>query len=372
MSEEGLPVRRIAAPLVFAAAFGLLADLPRARAKAPVEEAITTADGMKLRGLFHKSPKGGATDPVVLLLYPPGVGRDMTTGNWADLIKMLNDEGFHVFQFDWRGHGKSTDIGNPAQFWADPFTGRINQRFIKGSNNQPPKNTLFAKEIGPAYFPVYVEDLAAVRVHLDQKNDQAELNTSSIYVVGAEDAATLGLLWMTAEWLRPAIHPNLANGAMFTTVPSPNVQNKPEAGRDIAAAVWLSPARPPNQAAIPQPLLATWASKTPLRDNNPMLFLYGQKDAAGKTSARFFFDEVLVAEGNGGGMQKLLDTHIRDVAGTNKKGTDLLGMNNALKTEDTAVAYLTQMRKNRGAVPVKKRNYAAPYYINLPAFGVNP
>ena len=63
------------------------------------------------------------------------------------------------------------------------------------------KNELHVKtDINQArYLPVYVNDLAAVRLHLDQKNDNGDVNTSSIYLVGASETATLGMMWLAAE-----------------------------------------------------------------------------------------------------------------------------------------------------------------------------
>src|SRR4051812_36796203 len=118
------PMRRwMTAPVFFAAALGLASwtETPAAQAQPkvvnpPTEETIRTADGMKLKGLFHasKTPKGGkvGSAPVVLFLYPPGADRSMTKGDWESLANTLNAEGFHVFRFDWRFHGKSFDVDN--------------------------------------------------------------------------------------------------------------------------------------------------------------------------------------------------------------------------------------------------------------------
>jgi hypothetical protein len=42
-----------------------------------------------------------------------------------------------------------------------------------------------------------------------------------------------------------------------------------------------------------------------------------------------------------------------------------------LKTEDTIVAYLKQLEKERGNIVAKDRKYVSPYYIDMSAFGVN-
>jgi hypothetical protein len=376
-------------PLVFATALGLTltTDVSKASAqpKPPREETIPTADGMKLRGLFHRSPKGDSTSPVVLFLYPPGLDHTMTKpGDWDGLANTLNAEGFHVFRFDWRGHGKSTDISDPvgdnmspfSGFWVNRYTGPYNQKCVPNWNRKPVKNDLLVKEIKPWYFPVYVEDLAAVRVYLDQLNDQGDLNSSSIYIIGAEDTAALGFLWMAAEWNRPGIHPILGMGQQYKVVPTPGIVNDPEGGRDVAGAIWLSATRPANVPSISGQTIQKWVrDNLKLRDNIPMVFLYGEKDPNGKSNALFYFDEVLVAKGNKtGGVNPLTQTFERPITGpnTNLKGSALLGKNSELKTEDTIVAYLKARQKERVAITVKRRSYVAPYYINLPSFGVNP
>src|SRR5262245_30941765 len=134
--------RWMAAPLLFAAAIGLTVSRNEpvvAQPPAPEEESFLTADGVQLKGLFHATSKKPASAPVVILLYPPGADRDMTKGDWGALADKLTVEGYHVFRFDWRGHGKSTDIKDPTKFWDNSFTGPYNNRYIKGG---PPKKPL--------------------------------------------------------------------------------------------------------------------------------------------------------------------------------------------------------------------------------------
>jgi len=375
--------RWIAAPLGLALAITLAAEPSVALAQKPdPPEAVTieTADGVKLHGLLHKTAKGAAA-PVVLLLYPPGVDNKMSKGDWEGLANRLTTEGYHVFRFDWRGHGKSTDISNPVDFWTNPYTGPANNKYIAGANKKPLKNTLFVKEIKPQYFPVYVNDLTAVRMYLDQINDKpGVLNTSSIYVIGAEETAALGALWLTAEWNRWAICPDvlLTGGKPFRVITQPAYppvgDGVPEAGKDIAGAIWLSPSRPTYAPSMSQRLIQTWVQKTlPLRDNNPMLFLYGADDKPGLEHAKYFFDEVLVANGDKNlGIKKLDQTFIRTVPGTKLRGVNLLGESSKLGTEDTIVKYLAQLQKERASKTVKERKYNAPYFVNLGNFGINP
>ena len=374
--------RWMAAPLLFAAATFLTFTGENSSARAqdelkPVEENFLTADGVRLKGLFHKSAKPAPGNPIVILLYQPGVGSTLDKpGDWAGLTKTLTEKGYHVFRFDWRGHGKSKDIVDTDTFWNNTFTGAWNRKFVKGATKKPIKNDIdiktdFDEGSRARYFPMYVQDLAAARNHLDGKNDQNEVNTSSIYIIGAGDTAGLGLLWMTAEWARPAIHPLLGAGATYKVVPMYGIIVDPEAGRDIAGAVWLSGTR---STAFQERTVTEWTKATAkLRDNNPMLFLYGDKDTAGHTQAKFYFDQVLVAKGNKMlGVKALEQTFVSELKAGNLKGVALLGNDATLGTETTILKYFDARQKDRAAVVRRQRGYPGPYYINLSTFGLNP
>jgi pimeloyl-ACP methyl ester carboxylesterase len=389
--------RWLVAPLVFAAAVALTAGstTPVAfaqdkKAKAvypePEQETVTTADGVKLRGLFHKSNSEKAAkngDPVVILLYAPGAGKDMTKGDWAGLANRLNEEGYHVFRFDWRGHGKSTDIADVKKFWQTAaLSAPTNNKYITGATKSPPKSTLVVeKDFGPGasrlpgYLPALVNDLAAVRLHLDQKNDNGTVNTSSVYLIGAGDAAALGMMWITSEWLRPAVMPGpnqLGFGVpRYEYVPQPlNGGLGTEAGETIAGAVWLTPAQPKAGLLANDATIRGWTAKMApkLRDLNPMLFFYGDQDKLGENHARFYYNEVLVAEPRGSSLKKLDQTFIRPVANTKLSGVALLGNNAELKTEDTLVNYLAAIQKERARITRKQRTFTDPYAIDISYF----
>jgi pimeloyl-ACP methyl ester carboxylesterase len=376
------------APLLFAALFALALDPPPADAQTavkPTEESFKTADGVRLKGLFHKSPNGGKQgDAVVMLLYPPGgVGlpeRSMLKGNWDPLIDKLTEEGFHVFRFDWRGHGGSTDIVDPlgdnmpiggvlySGFFTNGITGSWNQKFVKDGSKAKKPNEIKVKGggiTGPGYFPVYVNDLAAARLHLDQKNDNNEVNTSSVYVIGAGDTATLGMLWISSEWQRPATHPMLPAGLQYLITPMRGIVVNPPAGADVAGAVWLSASRPAS-AGINDAMIKGWAkSSIKLRDNNKMLFLYGKDDAAADRDSKFFFDQVLVAGGNkAAGLAQVEQTFRVDVGKTKLSGVDMLGSKD-VNAEVKIVDYLKARQKDRVNMVRKNRNYISPYYVDV-------
>ncbi len=387
--------RWMAAPLVFAVAVGLTFlenQQAGAQPPGPVAETFKTADGVELHGLFHATTKDASKAPVVVFLYPPGPNQDMTKGDWVGLAKRLNDEGYHVFQFDWRGHGKSTAIKDKVKFWQNPFLNGQGKNFnalIKGGPPKMPlKNDLSVNKDLPGpnaakYLPAYLNDLAAVRVYLDSKNDNGDLNSSSIYIVGAGDAAGLGFAWLTAEWNRPAVYPK--DGLLGVGVPSYDYVPQPlngaftEAGGNFGGAVWLTATRPQS---MPAPAIQKWISNKNLapkiRDNNPMLFLYAEKDVTGPQSGQkqseFFYNEVLVAKPKKGvPLETLEQTSIREVKGGEQlQGVKLLGQNAALKTEDTIVNYFAFIQKARQKITSKKRNYADPYFIDATFLSLNP
>ncbi len=378
--------RWMAAPLFFAATIGLITHQTQwasAQPKdGPVAESFRTADGVELNGLFHATNKNPNTAPVVVFLYPPGADRDMTKGDWGPLAKKLNDEGYHVFQFDWRGHGKSTSIKDKQKFWGNQYLngGGVNfNGYIKGGGLK--KNDINFKDLTNPnrYMPAYLNDLAAVRLYLDTKNDNKELNTSSIYIVGAGDAAGLGMAWLTAEWKRPHVMPNvqlLGLGATgYEFVPQALRGNFDEAGADFGGCVWLTATRP---TSMPEQTVKTWISNAAfapkMRENNPMLFLYADMDNKGKNESEFFYKQVLVAEpSKTSPLEKLDQTFIKEVKGGNQlQGIKLLGQNANLKTEDTILQYFAAIQKVRAKIPSKARKYESPYFIDVRYFGLKP
>lgn len=352
-------------------------------------EPFLTADGVELQGRFHKasSPKG----PIVVLLYPPGGERtmDRDSGDWKGLALRLNDAGYHVFRFDWRGHGKSTVIKEPDRFWdanKNPWTAAVNYKYIKDSakSKKPNKRDLHVKDITNvgAYFPMLVEDLAAVRLHLDKKNDEGGgVSTSSVYVIAAGDAASLGLLWIRSEWDRPAVVPRqnqfVGLGVTdYTYVPQPLANNNFDpAGDTIAGAIWLSPTLPRGNAANALRLVETWIATAPrMRDSNPMMFVWGEKDEEAKRLSRTLFEKALVGDekaAKAAGL-KVLDPKKfgYQVDKAALKGGFLLGDDAQYKTESKIIERLDEWDKERGKRPRVTRGFETRYFINLAAYGI--
>src|SRR5689334_8484436 len=88
--EFPMPIRRTMAAVLVVALSGSYAS---AQTQAPEEKSFKTVDGVKLRGLFYKSPKGGSA-PVVLMLHAYKANPDEAV--WADTAKMLVGLGYNV------------------------------------------------------------------------------------------------------------------------------------------------------------------------------------------------------------------------------------------------------------------------------------
>ena len=324
-----------------------------------------SADGMELQGTLYKSSKGG-TSPVVMFLH--SFGKDPNLGDWKGLATTLAENGFNVLRFDFRGHGKSTVIGNPKLFWAD----QINAKYMPSlANKNPIVKKLEIKDVTakPGYFPMIVNDIMAARVALDKMNDAGDVNTSSVYIVGSTDAATAGMLFMAAEWSRPQVVQPARNWPEVGPYALPS--NTDPAGKDIAGAIWLSAER---HESIPQNLLQKWVlldSTLELRDKNPMLFLYGDKDKlrTGAAASKFFLNEVLVAKGDKAKkVDALKFTELQPVKDTGNVGVNLLG--NKLGTEETILKYLETLEKDRkNVVRTPNRNWTKAPYVLTSLYG---
>lgn len=336
----------------------------------PEERSFKSSDGVKLNGLFYKSPKG-KDSPLVVMLH--GYRAKPDDAVWDDTAKMAVSKGLHVFRFDFRGHGKSTDIV-PDEFWANPINKQLVT--IKSGFTAATKNTIKYDEFKTAYFPMLVQDLAAVRTELDIMNDAGLVNTSSIYFLGSGEMAYLGLFFIATEWLRERIKPDavlLPPNLQFVSPQRPLVQMSDPAGQDYAGAIWLSPEKPAS-GVITDQMLKSWVLSPyalKLRNETAMLFMYGQKDTKSAAVSKTLFTDVLIANAKTGpGGQPLPKpdlTFMEPIKDTALAGPKLLGNN--LGTETRIGRFLTDIDKERRAKTSLTRKYDKPFYIDVRAFG---
>jgi pimeloyl-ACP methyl ester carboxylesterase len=250
----------VAAMLV---ALGGLSPTARIHAQAAAkgeQKTITTIDGVSLHTTFYASPKKDA--PTVILLHPLGdLGGH--TKNCLSLAQALQPN-YSVMTFDFRGHGKSKDID------AELFRKYQPNQHVKGGPN---KTTIEFNDFPKTYYPVLCNDIASVKAYLDRKNDTGACNTSSTILIGAETGATLGAIWLNAQWSLYRMVPDALLG--------PQIARDSE-GKDVVACVWLSIA--PKLGAVEISVARTLA--VPVKDRaTATVFIYGNGDPDGKRLA---------------------------------------------------------------------------------------
>jgi pimeloyl-ACP methyl ester carboxylesterase len=232
---------------------------------------FTTVDEVELEGTYYPSSQGVKAPCALLLPNLKGTSRQP---GWDQLAGKLQGKGYAVLIFDYRGHGHSTAV-QPA-FWEVSANRELNK---KAGKLKKPEITF--EDFHQAYYPMLVNDVAAARRFLERKNDARECNIGNLVVIGAQEGAALGALWLATEWRR---HPPRKKG-MAT--------NQPPAGQDVAAAAWISITPTLGGGKSPQTQVKEWIRQR--RDDTPMAFLYGNEDKASAAFTTELFTKVLRA-----------------------------------------------------------------------------
>ena len=271
----------------------ILADTPK-----PDRVKFNTVDGVTLEGNFYPGSLGKKGD-TFLFLHQLKTGFSSQDG-WANLAVALQEKGHSVLTFDFRGHGESRSVA--PEFWSltdDPLTGmpgNPHNRVLNPTNLASRRATSINAATFPAkYFFTLVNDIAAAKMYLDERNDKGECNSSSLYVVAEGDACPLASLWMASEFSRKRVEiatsgPMLQVGNVFR---NPRIiQNEritktnPPEGNDLLAGIWLSYKPGILGQTVPSD---RWLRETTLnRGKNRVqaLFVYGAKDTEAKNNAR--------------------------------------------------------------------------------------
>jgi pimeloyl-ACP methyl ester carboxylesterase len=301
-------------------------------AQQPDDVRFETADKAELHGTFYPSNKAKA--PCVILLHKWGGNRN--DAGWKELAQVLQKE-YAVLSFDFRGHGDSVEVS--PEFWRSAANS-----IIRGAARLPQK--ISHKDFPTAYMPVLANDVAAARRFLDRQNDAGACNSSNIIIIGAEEGAAIGGLWIASEWQRQ----RLIKNAFGQWALDPQGRSE---GEDIASAVWLS---------MPRALGGIFVGfffHGKIRDRVPMAFFYGDKDDKARAAAHAIFEDMQRA-----GRDKLEYTKLR-AKETRLAGNDLLKP--SLNTGDEIESYLTKvMEKRTVKPPVPRDPDAGPPFLLIP------
>jgi predicted esterase len=285
------------------------------------EVRFETIDKVKIKGTFYPSG-GGNKSPCVLLLHKLGGNRQQD--GWNELATALQNKGFAVLSFDFRGHNDSTSV-DPDTF----YSLAVNKRVFRPGKE--PKSTISYKDFinhkkNYYYTPMLVYDVEAAKHFLDQQNNANECNSSNLVVIGADDGAAIGAVWLACQWKTPHYIPNPYG---FGVAADP----RRTAGDAVAAAVWLSAPVRSNGIAP-----GSFLSLTPIRDKVPMYFICGDKDGAGAKAAKLLYGSVKSPRN-----AETTKLHIKK--GTKAAGNELL--KRSLGTGDDIGNYLMKVMDKR-------------------------
>jgi hypothetical protein len=274
-------MRRFTLPLALGLSLGLLVFGPpptvRAQAAKSNSERVRfeTVDQVELHGTYW--PGKGRRGPVALLLHRYG-GKSHEDG-WDQLAEELQKKGFAVLSFDFRGHGNSTTVG--GAFWNQAY----NRSMVKGFNPRGKMPTsISVTDFSPRYMPYLTNDISAARLFLERKNDNSECNSSNMVLIGAEEGATLGAMWLASECHRYKVLPGGIGNIG-------RLNNKPES-KDIVACVWLSISPTLGRGVNVYGSLSNWIREAGKEQKIPMAFLYGKDDAAAKRLAPSLIQKI--------------------------------------------------------------------------------
>jgi hypothetical protein len=304
---------------------------PKAAAPDPskVPVPFTTADGVDLVGTYYRGNKG-KDSPCAIILHK--FGSDRTKGELDALARELqrSPRGFAVLTFDFRGHGESKNVA--PTFWAVG----VNNSMVNTRGSD--KSRIEFKDFRPSYFPWLVNDIMAARKFLELKNDGGECNVNSLFLIGAQEGASLGYLFATTEWDR-----TYTTG--YKALQSAGTQHI--AGNDIAGCVWLSLLQRPqvNTGSVTFDLNA-WPRNRPLmREKTATLLIYGERDTAAKQTA----DNVYRALTSGREKASKF-TQKYEVKGTELAGQALIGQT-GLGVSAKVIEFTDRVLTERRAVP---------------------
>lgn len=231
-----------------------------------------TGDGVKLVGDLYPAGKAkDARSPTVILLHAVGPNHSgASRRDFGKFPERLAAEGFNVVTFDFRGHGDSKIVDPARYFTVYPYTG-------KGR----PTAKIDAKEFrDPRQYALMVNDLIAIKVWLNKMNNDRRLSSTNVALVGVEQGAAVGMLWLVNEFRDP----NRPKEFSETRIGPPRKFE----GEDVAAVVWISMNGMLGNIRLDVISCESWL--TLLRERSVNTYaIFGETDVASKT----FWDRAL-------------------------------------------------------------------------------
>lgn len=151
-----------------------------------------TYDGVRIEGDYYPVPENkGKTSPCLILVH--AVGPKHLNSSRADFGKIperLNLKGYAVAVVDMRGYGKSKTV--EPRFWN---THRPRTKVLDAIEGKDYASSLELLEM--------VQDLTAVKIWLNAKNNSKECNSHIIGVIGLEQGGLIATAWAANELADP-------------------------------------------------------------------------------------------------------------------------------------------------------------------------
>jgi pimeloyl-ACP methyl ester carboxylesterase len=222
----------------------------------------------------------GTRSKCVLLLHDLWESRQEP--NFVRLATALNDKGYAVLTFDFRGHGDSTRAGKTF------FDFPLNRPLLANEIFRPVQDravTLNVRAFPKNYAVHLVDDVVAAKAFLDDKDRAGQVDAANLVVVGLGDGATVGALWLAAESSRHRLMGGAGMGPMGGAGMGPGkYETEPEV-RHVAGAVWIQ-LNMTGRVTDQLPTTTKWLRAAGTM-HVPMAFVYNLRDAGSRKVAEF-------------------------------------------------------------------------------------
>ena len=271
----------------------------------PQKVQMETTDHVIIEAYYFPPLRPDKNTPAVILLHDYGQKQSVfwpTNDKDKDLAFVLQNKGYAVLTFDFRGHGRSTNwVGKPGG----------------AAQKGAPKLDL-SEFRTPAQLTKMLEDIEAGKRFLVRQNNRGEINVSKLGVVGCEMGASLGVLWSFRDWsFKP--QPGFSHGKQ---------------GEDVQAIVLVSPQYNFKGLSINHELNG-------LQQIIPIQVVVGKKDTKAFGEADKMFQAAKRARPNES------DTRLTELD-VKIQGSKLLNPDYELNAQDEIVKFFDATLKKKG------------------------